>query len=154
MVCLCGGGCSVSVMSSSLTSWTTAHQASLSFTISWRWFKLMSIESLMPSNHLILCNPLLLLRSMFPSTRIFSNESVLASRGQSIGTSDSASVLQWTFRVDFLQEWLIWSLCCPRDSQESSPAPQFKSINSSSLSLLYGPTLTAIQDYWKNHSFD
>ena len=61
---------------------------------------------------------------------------------------------QWTFRVDFLQDWLVWPPCCPRDSQESSPAPQFKSINSSVLTLLYGSTLTTIQDYWKNHSFD
>ena len=49
---------------------------------------------------------------------------------------------------------LVWSPCSPRDSQESSPAPQFKSINSSAFSLLYGPTFTSIHDYWKNHSFD
>ena len=61
---------------------------------------------------------------------------------------------QWIFRVDFLQDWLVGSPCRPRDSQESSPAPQFKSINSSALSLLHGPTLTCIHDYWKNHSFD
>ena len=56
---------------------------------------------------------------------------------------------QWIFRIDFLQNWLVWSPCCPRDSQEPSPAPQFESI-----SFLYGPTLTSIHDYWKNHSFD
>ena len=60
---------------------------------------------------------------------------------------------QWIFRVDFLWEWLVWS-CNPRDSQESSPAPQFKGMNSLGLSLLYGLTLTSIHDYWKNHSFD
>ena len=60
----------------------------------------------------------------------------------------------WIFRVDFLYDWLIWSLCCPRNSQESSPTPQFESINSLVLSLLYGPTLTSIHDYRKNHSFD
>ena len=60
---------------------------------------------------------------------------------------------QWIFRVDFLSGWLIWS-CCPRNSEESSPAPQFKSINSSVLSLLYGTTFTFIHDYWKNQSFD
>ena len=59
------------------TSWPTAHQASLSFTISWSFLKLMSIELVMPSNHLILCCPLLLLPSIFPSIRVFSNESVL-----------------------------------------------------------------------------
>ena len=61
---------------------------------------------------------------------------------------------QWIFRVDFLQDGLIWSPCSPRDSRESSPASQFKSISSSVLRLLYGPTLTFIHDYWKNQSFD
>ena len=65
--------CCCSVVSDSVTSWTAAHQASLSFTISWSLFKLMSIESLMPSNHLILCDPLLL-PSLFPSIRVFFNE--------------------------------------------------------------------------------
>ena len=58
---------------------------------------------------------------------------------------------QWIFRVDFLYDWLLWSPCCPRDSQESSPAPQFKSNDSLALSLLYGPTHISIHDYWKNH---
>ena len=62
------------------TLWTAAHQASLSFTISWSLLKLMSIESVTPSNHLILCRPLLLLPSIFPSIRVFSNESVLCIR--------------------------------------------------------------------------
>ena len=58
----------------------------------------------------------------------------------------------WTFRTDFLQDGLVGSPCSPRDSQESSPTPQFKSINSLVLSFLYSPTLTSIYDYWKNHS--
>ena len=66
-----------SVVSGHVTLWTAAHQASLSFTISWSLLKLMSIESVMPSNHLILCHPLFLLPSIFPSIRVFSNESVL-----------------------------------------------------------------------------
>ena len=57
----------------------------------------------------------------------------------------------WT---NFLQDWWIWSPCSPGHSQESSPTPQFKSINSSALSFLYAPTLTSIHNYWKNHSFD
>ena len=61
---------------------------------------------------------------------------------------------QWIFRTDFLYDGLIRSPCSPRDSQESSPTPQFKSINSSALSFLYSPTLTSILDYWKNHSLD
>ena len=59
---------------------------------------------------------------------------------------------QWTLRTDFLQDGLVGSPCSPRDSQESSPTPQFKSINSLVLSFLYSPTLTSIHDYWKNHS--
>ena len=54
---------------------------------------------------------------------------------------------QWIFKVDFLQDWLVGPPCCPRDSQESSLTPQFKSINSSALNLLYGPALTSIHDY-------
>ena len=61
---------------------------------------------------------------------------------------------QGIFSADFLEDWLVWSPCCPRDSQQSSPASQFKNINSSMLRLLYGPTLTSIHDYWKNHSLD
>ena len=61
---------------------------------------------------------------------------------------------QWVYRIDFLQDWLIWSPCCPRDFQESSPTPQFKSINSSVLSFLYSPTLISIHDYLKICSFD
>ena len=58
----------------------------------------------------------------------------------------------WVFRVDFLQDWLVWSLCCPRESQESSPGPHFEGINSSAFCLLYGSTLTTIHDYWKDYS--
>ena len=61
---------------------------------------------------------------------------------------------QWIFRTDFLWDRLVGSPCSPRDSQESSPIPQFKSINSLVLSFLYSPTLTSIHDYWKNHSSD
>ena len=56
---------------------------------------------------------------------------------------------QWTARTDFLKNWLVWSPCSPRDSQESSPIPQFKSINSLVLSFLYSPTITSIHYYWK-----
>ena len=61
---------------------------------------------------------------------------------------------QWICRIDLLSDWLVWTPCYPRDSQESSPAPQFEYINSLALSLLYGPTLTCIHDSWKNCSFD
>ena len=110
----------------------------------------MSIESVMPSNHLILCHPLLL--QSFPASGSFPVSQFFASGGQSIGAS--ASVLPMNIRTDFLQHWWFWSLCNPRDSQESSSTPQFKSINSLVLSFLYSTTLTSIHDYWKNHSFD
>ena len=61
---------------------------------------------------------------------------------------------QWTPRTDLLYDGLVGSPCSPRDSQESFPTPQFKSINSLALSLLHHPTLTSIHDYWKNHSLD
>ena len=98
-------------------------------------------------------SPLLLLPSIFLSIRVFSNESVLHIRWPKYWSSQHQS-FQWIFRVDFLQDWLVWSPCCPRDSEESPPAPQFESINSSMLSLLSGPTLISINDNWKNHSFD
>ena len=90
------------------TPWTAAHQASLSFAISWSLLKLMSIESVMPSKHLILCRPLLLLPSIFPSIRVFTIESVFqffASGGQSIGASASASVLLMTIQAWFPLGW-------------------------------------------------
>ena len=61
---------------------------------------------------------------------------------------------QWIFRTGFLYDWMVWSPCSPRDSQESYPAPQFRSINSLALSFLYSSILTSIHGYWKNHSFD
>ena len=132
-----------SVMSDFVTPWTAAHQASLSITNSRSLLKLMSIESVMPSNHLILCFPLLLQPSIFPSIRVFSNESAHHIRWPNYWT--------FCFSLSLSNEY---SACSPRDSQESSPTPQFKSINSSALSFLYGPTLTCIHDYWKNHSLD
>ena len=120
------------VVSDSSTPWTAACQASLSFTISQRLLKLLSMESVMPSNHLILCCPLLLLPSIFPGIRVFSSE--------------------YSGLTCFRMGW--FDLCYPRDSQVSSPAPQFKSIDSLTISLFYSPTLTFVHDYWKNHSFD
>ena len=83
-----------------VTPWTAPHQASLSITNSWSLFKLMSIELVMPSNHLILCPPLLVLPSIFPSIRVFSNESALCIGGQSIRVSASASVFPMN-----IQDW-------------------------------------------------
>ena len=104
----------------------------------------MSTELVMPSHHLILWHPLLLLPSIFPRIRVFSNELALQSGGWRIGTS--ALVLPVNI--------LVWFPHCSRDSQESSPALQFESIDSLVLSLLYGLTLTSGHDYWKKHRFD
>ena len=97
---------------------TTAHQASLSISNSQILPKLMSIESMMPSNHLILCCPLLLLPSIFPSIRVFSNESVLHIRWPKYWSfSFNNQSFRWTLRTDLLQDGLIGSLCSPRDSK-------------------------------------
>ena len=79
---------------------------------------------------------------------------LFSSGGQSMELQLQHQSFQWIFRVNFLWDWLVWSPCCPRDSQEPSPAPQFKSISSWVLCLLYGPFLTCICDYWKHHSCD
>ena len=146
------------------TPWTAACQASLSITNSRSLLKHMSIESVMPSSHLILCCPLLLLPPIPPGIRIFSNESTLHMRcpkywsfSLSISPSNEHPGLI-SFRMDWLH-WtglvaLQWTLCSPRNTLESSPAPQFKSINSSALSFLHSPTLISIHDHWKNHSLD
>ena len=100
----------------------------------------MFIALVIPSNHLILCHPLSLLPSSFPAWGSFQMSHFFASGGQSIGVSASASVLSMNIQDWFpvyIQDWLVWSPCSPRGSQESSPTPQFKSINSSVLSLLW-----------------
>ena len=120
--------------------------ASLSITSSRSPPKLMSIESVMPSNHLILCRPLLP-PSIFPSITIFSTESALHIRWPkywsfsfSISPSSEHPGLT-SFRMDWLDLLAV---------QKSSPTPQFKSINASALSFLHGPTLTFARDYWIN----
>ena len=92
--------------------------------------------------------------SIFPSISVFPNESFFTSGGQSIAVSASASVLPVNIQDLFPLYGLVGSPCSPRDSQESSPTPQLKSINSSALSFLYSATLTSIYDHWKNHSLD
>ena len=135
--------------------WIAARQASLSITISQSSLKLMSIESVMPSSHLILCHPLFLLPPIPPSIRIFSNESTLRMRWPKYWSFSFSIILSKehpgliSFRMD-----LVGSPWSPRDSQESSPTLQFKSINCLVLSFLHSPTLTSVHDHWKNHSLD
>ena len=88
----------------------------------------------------------------FPASRSFPMSQFFTSDGQSIGTSASASVLTMDIQGWLPVGWMVWSPCSPRDSQESTPAPQFESIFLV-LSLLYGPTLTSIHDYWRNYNF-
>ena len=121
----------------SATPWTAARQASLSITNSRSLLKPMSIESVIPSNHLILCCPLLLSPSIFPSIRVFSNESVFQIRWPkywsfsfSISPSNEYSGL-----ISFRMDWL--DLLAVQETLKSSPTLQFKSINSSVLSFLY-----------------
>ena len=137
-----------------VTPWTVAHQASLSITQSWSLFKLMSIELVMPSNHLILCCPLLLLSSIISSIRVFSSDSVLHIRWPkywsfsfSISPSYEYSGLI-SFRMDWLDLLAVQGTLKSLFQDHSSKAPILQHSES-----LY-PTLTSIRDYWKNHSFD
>ena len=87
----------------------------------------------------------------FPASGSFLVSQFFTSGGQSIGVSDfQHQSFQWIFRTDFLSDWLVWSPCSLRDSQEPSLTPQSKSINSSALNFLYRPTLVSIHDHWKN----
>ena len=114
--------------------------------------KLISIESVMPSNHLILSHPLLLPPSIFPSIRVFSNESALHIRWPKYWSFSISPSNEYSGLISFRMDWL--DLLGVQDTLKSPPIPQFKSISSSALSFLYSPTLTSIHDHWKNHSFD
>ena len=116
----------------------------------------MSIESVMPSSHLSLCHPLLLLPPIPPSIRVFSNESTLHMRWPkywsfsfSISLSNEHPGLI-SFRMDWLDLLAVQGIL----KSLGAPTPQFKSINFSVLSFLHSPTLTSIHDHWKNHSLD
>ena len=128
-------------------------QASLSITNSWSLLKLMPIELVMPSNHLILCCPLLLPPSIFPSIRVFSNESALRIRWpkyQSFSFSISLSS-EYSGLISFSMDWL--DLPAVQGTLESLLQHHNLKASVLWLSFLYGPTLTPIHDYWKNHSF-
>ena len=133
------------------TTWTAADQASLFFTNSRSLLKLRSIEPVMPSNHLILCRPLLLLPLIFPSTRVFFNESALCIRGPN----------DWGFSFS-LSPSSEYSGLIPFKTDRFDPQGPLKSLlqhhslKASVLqhSLLYGPTLASLHDCWKNHGYD
>ena len=137
------------------TPWIAAYQPSLSITNSRSSLRLTSIESVMPSRHLILCHPHLFLPPIPPSIRVFFNESTLHMRWPKYWSFSFSIIPSKEIPgIDLLQNGLVGSPCSPRDSQESSPTPQFKSINSLALNLLHSPTLTSIHDHRKNHSLD
>ena len=137
-----------------VTPWTAARQASLSITKFGSLLKLMSVKSVMSSNHLILCRPLLLLLAIFPSIRVFSNESILLIRWSkywsfsfNISPSNEYSGLI-SFRIDRLDLLAVKGL----SRVFSNATVQKHQFFSTQISLC--PTLTSIQDYWKNHSLD
>ena len=146
-------------MSNSLQPWTSAHQASMSITNSWSLPKFISIESVMPSNHLILCRPLLLLPSIFPNIRVFSNESTLFvsqlfTSGQNTGVSASTSVLPMN-----IQDWSPLGRTGWISLQSKGLSRVFSNTTGQKhqffcAQLSYSPILTSISDYWKNHSLD
>ena len=126
-----------SVMSNSAIPWTTACQVSLAYSSSQSLFKLLSLESMMASNHLILCHPLLLLPSIFPSIRVFSNESALHISWTNFSLSISSSS-EYSGLISFRIDW-FYLPCSPRDTQES------KSIHSSKASILWHSTFIMVQ---------
>ena len=135
--------------------WTAVWQASLSFTVSQSLLKLMSTESLIPSNHLILCLPLLFLLSIFPSIKVFSSELALPIRWSnywsfsfsiSPSTEDSGLVF---FRIDWFDLFAVQGALGSLLQHHNSKVSKASKV----LSLLYVPNLTFIYDYWKNHSF-
>ena len=131
------------------TPWTAARQASLPIANSQSLLKLMSTELVMPSNHLILCRPLLFLPSIFPSIRVFSNESALHVRWPKYWSS-SFSISpsnEYSGLISFRMDW--WVSLLSKGLSRVYQTPQFKSINSLVLSFLYSATLTSIYDYWK-----
>ena len=134
-----------------LCSLSAVLQASLSIINSGSLLKLMSIESVMPSNHLLLCHPLLLLPSIFPSIRVFSSELVLHIRWpeyQSFSFSISPSK-EYSRLISFRMDWL--DLLAVQGTLKSLLQHHSSKASSSALSFIYGPTL---RDYWENHSFD
>ena len=135
-----------------MTPWTATHQAALSFTISWSLLKPMSIELMMPYNHLVLCHPLLLLPSVFPSIRVFSNELALCIRWPkywsfsfSISHSDEYSGLI-SPRMDWLDLLAV----------QGSPKSLLQHHSSKSSTLWHSAffMLQVLHDYWKKHNFD
>ena len=139
---------SLSLVQPFVTPWTVARQTSLSFTISWSLLRFMSIELVMPCSHLVLCHPLLLLPSIFPSIKVFSNKSALHIRWPKYWNfSFSISPFnKYSGLISFRNDWLDDLAVLHHHSSKASILCHS--------SLLYGPTLISMHDYWNNSSFD
>ena len=136
------------------TPWIAARQASLSITnsrISLKSRVHQVSDAIQPSHPVV---PFSSCPQSLPASEFFPMSQLFPWGGQSTGVSALASFLPKNTQDWSPLEWTGWISLHPRNSQEYSPTPQFKSINSSVLSLLYSPTLTSIHDYWKNHSLD
>ena len=134
--------------------WTAARQASLSITNSWSSLRLMFIESVMPSSHLTLCRPLLLLPSIPPSIRVFSNESTLRMRWPKYWISALASFFpekSWEWSPS---EWTGWTSFQSKVLSRVFSNTTVQKHQFFGAQLLHSPTLTSIHDQWKNHSLD
>ena len=137
------------------TPWTAAHQASLAITNTWSLFKFMSIESVMPSNHLILCRPLLLTPVVFPSIKVFSSESVLHIRWPNLGSfsfsispsKEYSGVI--SFRTDWFDFPAVQGTLKSLLQHHSSKA----SVLQCSAFFMVQLSHPSIRDYWKNHCF-
>ena len=138
----------------SVTPWTAARQASVSITNSQsysnsyplsQWCHPTISSSVVPFSSCL---------QSFPASGSFQMSQFFTSGGQTTGVSAQHQSFWWIFRTDFLKDGLVGSPRSARDSQESPPTPQLKSIKSLALSLLHSSTLTSIHDYWKNHSLD
>ena len=137
-----------------MTPWTAACQAPLSITSSWTLLKFMSIESVMPSSHLILSRPLLLLPSIFPSIRVFSNDSVLCIRWPkywSFNFNISPSN-EYSGPISFRMDWV--ELFAVQETLKVFSNTTVQKHQFSGTQFFYSPILTSIHDHWKNHSFD
>ena len=135
---VCSDSCRyVAKLCLTLSPWTAACQAFLSFTISQSLLKLMSTESVVPSNHLVFCCPFSSSFYLPKHQGLFHRVSSSHQVAKILELQLHYQSLQWIFRTDFLYDWLVWSRCSPRDSQESFPTPQFKSSNSLVLSFFY-----------------
>ena len=133
----------------SLSPWVCSNSCPLS-----QWCHTLSSSSYISSYISSSVSPITFCSQFFPAPGSFQWVSSLHQVTKILELQLQHQSFQWIFRVDFLYNWLVWTPCSPRDSQESSPTLQSESINSLPLSLLYGPTLMSIHAYRRNHSFD